>query len=68
MLNAIAMFDSPTQWIIVAAILLLLFGGSRIPELMKGLGEGMREFKKTMSEEPKSEEKAEEKKPDTAGK
>ncbi|MCL5284003.1 MAG: twin-arginine translocase TatA/TatE family subunit [Armatimonadetes bacterium] len=68
MFNALAMFDSPTQWIIVVAILLLLFGGSRIPELMKGLGEGMREFKKSMNEEPKSEEKAEEKKPDTASK
>jgi sec-independent protein translocase protein TatA len=31
--------------IIIALILLLLFGGRKIPELMKGLGKGIREFK-----------------------
>ena len=31
--------------IIVAVIILLLFGGRKIPELMKGLGKGMKEFK-----------------------
>lgn len=32
--------------IIVALVLLLFFGGKKIPELMKGLGKGMNEFKK----------------------
>jgi len=31
--------------IIIALILLLLFGGKKIPELMKGLGKGIKEFK-----------------------
>jgi sec-independent protein translocase protein TatA len=38
--------ESPTHLIIVLAIVLLLFGAKRIPELAKGLGAGVREFKK----------------------
>ena len=34
------------QMLIIAIVLLLLFGGKKIPELMKGLGKGMKEFKK----------------------
>jgi len=34
-----------TEIIIILAVILLLFGGKKIPELMKGLGRGMREFK-----------------------
>ena len=33
------------QIILIAVIVLLLFGGKKIPELMKGLGKGMKEFK-----------------------
>ena len=35
----------PTEIIVVLVIVLLLFGGRKIPELMKGLGKGMKEFK-----------------------
>jgi len=35
----------PTEIILILAIVLLLFGGKKIPELMKGLGKGMKEFK-----------------------
>lgn len=35
----------PWQFAIVIVALLLLFGGKKIPELMKGLGKGMKEFK-----------------------
>lgn len=35
----------PTEIIIIAIIVLLLFGGRKIPELMRGLGRGMKEFK-----------------------
>ncbi len=35
----------PTEIIIVLVIVVLLFGGRKIPELMKGLGKGIREFK-----------------------
>ena len=37
--------------ILIIAALLLLFGGQKIPELMGGLGKGMKEFKKAMKEE-----------------
>lgn len=35
----------PTELIVIAIVLLLLFGGRKIPELMKGLGRGIKEFK-----------------------
>lgn len=35
----------PWQVIIILAIVLLMFGGKKIPELMKGLGKGIKEFK-----------------------
>ncbi len=37
------------HWLIVLAIVLIFFGGRRIPEVMKGLGEGIRNFKEGMS-------------------
>ncbi|MDM8161392.1 twin-arginine translocase TatA/TatE family subunit [Labilibaculum sp. K2S] len=36
----------PWQIIIIVFVIVLLFGGKKIPELMKGLGQGMKEFKK----------------------
>ena len=42
----------PTEIILIILALLLLFGGRKIPELMKGLGQGMREFKKAQREDP----------------
>ena len=39
----------PWQIILIIVIVLLLFGGKKIPELMKGLGQGAREFKKGLS-------------------
>lgn len=35
----------PTEVIVILIIVLLLFGGKKIPELMRGLGRGMKEFK-----------------------
>ena len=37
------------HWLVVLAIVLIFFGGRRIPEVMKGLGEGIRNFKDGMS-------------------
>ena len=37
------------HWLIVLAVVLIFFGGRRIPEVMKGLGEGIRSFKDGMS-------------------
>lgn len=42
--------------IIVAIILLLLFGGKKIPELMKGVGSGIKEFKDAVKEDDKKTE------------
>lgn len=39
---------SPFHWLIVLAIVVLLFGGKKIPEVMKGVGEGIRSFKEGM--------------------
>ena len=38
-----------TEILIIALIVLLLFGGKKIPELMKGLGKGIRSFKDGMN-------------------
>lgn len=54
------------EWVIIILVVLLLFGGKKIPELMKGLGSGIREFNKAknqvsdqiregMNDEPKKE-------------
>ena len=49
----------PWQIILIVVVVLLLFGGKKIPELMKGIGQGAREFKKGISgeeEEKKNDE------------
>ena len=44
-------FVGMPQVILIAVIVLLLFGGKKIPELMKGLGSGIKEFKEATKEE-----------------
>ena len=62
MLNiTFAYFTSYTDWLIVGAIVLVLFGGSKIPQLARGLGEGIREFKNSINGEPAKEEEDEKK-------
>ncbi len=39
------------ELLIVMVIVLILFGGAKIPQMMKGMGEGMREFKKAAHED-----------------
>ena len=56
-----------TEIILILLVVVLLFGGRKIPELMKGLGQGMKEFKKAskVEDEPdkmRAEDKSEEKK------
>jgi sec-independent protein translocase protein TatA len=41
----------PTEFIITALILVLLFGAKKIPELAQGIGKGLREFKKAVKDE-----------------
>ena len=47
-------FTSPFHLILIIIVIALLFGGKKIPELMKGIGQGMREFKKAsaLDDEP----------------
>lgn len=47
----------PWQIILIIVVVLLLFGGKKIPELMKGIGQGAREFKKGLSGEEEEEKK-----------
>ena len=59
-LSIIAGMFGPQEIIIILIIVLLLFGGRKIPELMKGLGKGMKEFKKATADdddEPSSKDK-----------
>ena len=50
----ILLFIGSQEIIIIAVIILLLFGGRKIPELMRGLGSGIKEFKAAAKEEEKS--------------
>lgn len=58
MLAILPLFIGTTELLLIAALVLLLFGGKKFPEMMKGLGQGMQSFKKGMNE-PISEEKKE---------
>ena len=49
----------PWQIAIIVAVVFLLFGGKQIPELMRGLGSGIKEFKDASKEDDKLEEKQE---------
>lgn len=46
-LNSIFLFSLPggSEWILILLAILLFFGGRKIPELMRGIGRGVREFK-----------------------
>ncbi len=49
----------PTEIIIILLIVLLLFGGRKIPELMRGLGKGMKEFKNAQKEDDQDDRPSE---------
>ena len=55
-LFVIAGMVGPWQVVIIVFALVLLFGGKKIPELMKGLGQGMKEFKKATDTEDKEKD------------
>lgn len=50
------------EWLLIALVVLLLFGGKKIPELAKGLGSGIKNFKKAVKDD--EDEVAEVKKTD----
>lgn len=52
------LFVGPTQLILIVVVVLLLFGGRKIPELMRGLGSGIKEFKDaSKDDEPDTKKK-----------
>lgn len=52
------MFQSigTTEWLIIGAIIVLLVGGKKIPELFKGLGDAVKEFKKAAHDSDNNKE------------
>ncbi|WP_303155270.1 twin-arginine translocase TatA/TatE family subunit [uncultured Prevotella sp.] len=44
------LFIGSTELLLISGIALLLFGGKKLPEMMRGLGEGVREFKKGVND------------------
>ena len=44
-----------TEILLIVLVIVLLFGGRKIPELMKGIGQGMKEFKKASRYDPDEE-------------
>lgn len=60
MLTQFAILDLGTpQLVLILAIILLLFGGKKLPELSRSLGESMRELRKGMSDEGHEKKKEE---------
>lgn len=51
--NIIPLVVGPWQWVIIGLAIILLFGGKKIPELMKGLGSGIKEFKDASKDDTK---------------
>lgn len=49
----------PTELIVILVILLLLFGGSKLPSLAKGLGQSIKEFKNAAKDDAPTEKKPE---------
>ena len=59
----IGLFGLPAgpELIVIVLVVLLLFGGKKIPELMRGLGGGLKEFKKASKDDDSEKEKLEDK-------
>ena len=49
-MTSLFLFIGTTELLLIGAIALLLFGGKKLPEMMKGLGQGVREFKKGVND------------------
>jgi len=64
-ISIIAGMFGPQEIIMILVIVLLLFGGRKIPELMKGLGKGMKEFKKASNDDEEEEIEDKSKKKDS---
>ena len=50
MITTQLLFIGSTEVMLIAGVVLLLFGGKKLPEMMRGMGQGVKEFKKGMHE------------------
>ena len=50
LLSIMPLFIHGWEWIIIALVVLLLFGGKKIPELMRGLGKGVKSFQEGLKD------------------
>lgn len=57
MILTVLLFIGTTEILVIGAIVLLLFGGKKLPELMRGLGKGMKEFKDGLNDKNGQENK-----------
>lgn len=57
---ALLIFNSPADIVVVLLVFVVLFGGKKIPELAKGLGQGIRNFKGAVKSEEEAPESKEE--------
>ncbi len=64
MMSTIIFLGMPggSEWIIIAIVILVLFGGRKIPELMKGLGSGIKQFKQASKDDSKDKNQLDEEK------
>ena len=49
-------FIGPWQIVLIIAVVLLMFGGKKIPELMNGIGKGLKDFKKSIKDDNETPE------------
>ncbi len=59
MLASTLLFIQGKEWIVILLAVVLLFGGKKIPELMRGIGQGVREFKDASKGDSKEDNKPE---------
>lgn len=59
LLASTLLFIQGKEWIVILLAVVLLFGGKKIPELMRGIGQGVREFKDASKGDSKEDNKPE---------
>lgn len=50
----LAFLPGGSEWLVIVAAIALIFGATRIPQLMKGMGQGIKEFKQAVKEDDKA--------------
>jgi len=53
----LGIFESPSDWIIIVIVVVVLFGGAQLPKLARNLGQAQKEFKKGLAEGTKGKDK-----------